>query len=215
MLMPANASNPVVHFVAGRHPGKIGWLIGPSARSKTRLRPWIPYALDNDAYTSFRTGVDWSEQDWLALLKWAAVIDHKPLWALVPDVVASRAGTLAKWQQFAPVVDRFGFSKAFAVQDGMGIEDVPKNADVVFVGGTTEWKWRSLPQWCTHFESVHVGRVNSIERLMVCQELGVKSVDGTGWFRATDGGRQARGLWDWMNGSLALHPELFPRGLAS
>ena len=33
---------------------------------------------------------------------------------------------------------------------------------------------------------VHVGRVNSMKRLRVCEDLGVDSVDGTGWFRARD-----------------------------
>lgn len=200
MLMPANASNATVHFFAGRYPGRIGWLVGPSARTKTKLREWMPYALDNDAFTTFSKGKDWSESEWIELLKWSRSSGMKPLWAIVPDVVGDRSKTIELWHRYAPTVDRFGFSKAFAVQNGMEPCDVPTGAEVVFVGGTTEWKWKSLPMWCERFPRVHVGRVNEIRRLWTCQDHGVESVDGSGWFRATQDGRQAAGLFDWMEG---------------
>lgn len=200
MLMPANASNSLVHYLAGRHPGKIGWLVGPSARSKTKLRPWMPYALDNDAFGSFSGGHEWSESEWLEMLKWARSSAITPMWSLVPDVVADKKATLAKWDQYAGTVDRFGFAKAFAVQDGMVPSDVPVGASVVFVGGTTEWKWRTLPMWSSAFPRVHVGRVNELRRLWTCEDFGVESVDGAGWFRGTQDGRQGRAIQAWIEG---------------
>lgn len=210
MIMPANASNALVHFLAGLKPGSIGWLVGPSARTKTKLRDWIPYALDNDAFTSFSKNREWSEFEWVELLKWARQSGLCPRWAIVPDVVGDKDSTLEKWSRYASVVDVFGFKKAFAVQDGMTPEDVPNEAEVVFVGGTTEWKWRSLPMWCENFDRVHVGRVNEIRRLATCSALGVESVDGAGWFRATDSGRQALALRTWIEGGFVSEPELFP-----
>ena len=61
--------------------------------------------------------------------------------------------------------------------------DVPSEAEVVFVGGTKEWKLRNLTMWTESFDRVHVGAINSFKVLLRCQELGVESTDGTGWFR--------------------------------
>ena len=72
-------------------------------------------------------------------------------------------------------------------------EDVPRNADVVFVGGTTEWKWRTIAMWCNAFQDVHIGRVNTYLRLVECHEAGAKYCDGTGWNRDV-GGKQQRDI---------------------
>ncbi len=91
-----------------------------------------------------------------------------------------------------------------AVQDGMTAELVRRHADpaVIFVGGSTRFKYGTLGHWCGHFLRVHVGRVNSHRRLWECQRAGAESVDGTGLMR-TDAQRagliryladQARGL---------------------
>ena len=79
-----------------------------------------------------------------------------------------------------------------AVQDGMEPGDVPAEAGVVFVGGSTEWKWRTVRDWCDAFDRVHVGRVNTNGKLWECHEAGAESCDGTGWFRGDQ--RQLRGL---------------------
>ena len=62
-------------------------------------------------------------------------------------------------------------------------DDVPSEASVVFVGGTMEWKLRNLTMWTSAFDRVHVGAINTFKNLLRCQELGVESCDGTGWFR--------------------------------
>jgi hypothetical protein len=139
MVMPANASNATVHYLAGRHPGSVGWLIGPSSVSKTKMRMWMPYALDNDAFQSFSKGVEWDEAAWVKMLAWASRQEYKPKWALVPDVVGNKDATLEKWAKHSATVKEYGFNLAFAAQDGMVESDVPSDADVVFVGGTTEW----------------------------------------------------------------------------
>jgi hypothetical protein len=61
--------------------------------------------------------------------------------------------------------------------------DIPKGVEVVFIGGTTDWKWRSIDLWCSSFPRVHVGRVNGYDGLIRCACAGAESVDGTGWFR--------------------------------
>ena len=87
----------------------------------------------------------------------------------------------------------------FAVQDGMTVDDVPSNADVIFVGGTTEWKWQTVAMWCKAFQRVHVGRVNEYKRLWMCHDAGAESCDGSGWTRGDQ--RQFRGLLAYLEES--------------
>lgn len=150
MIMPANFSAPIVHYWAGTYPGRIGWLIGPAAAAKTCVRPWLPYGLDNDAYQAFTRGVPWDEAAFFALLAWARRQVIAPRWVIVPDVVADAAATLRNWLRYASVVAASGWPLAFAVQDGMMPADVPSNAEVVFVGGSTPWKWRTVAYLTQH-----------------------------------------------------------------
>jgi hypothetical protein len=207
MVMPANNSSAVVHYWAGRYRRRIGWLVGPSAMPKTKLRPWMPFALDNDAFSAWTQQKPWKVEPWLEMLRRVKTSGLKPRWVLVPDVVADREATLRNWITYAPIAAQFGWPLAIAVQDGMTPADLPPDC-LVFVGGTTEWKWRSLPTWTATGRRVHVGRVNEIEKLFVCERLGVESVDGTGWMRESETGKKARQLEAWMCGELLEHPQL-------
>ena len=198
MVMPSNHSSPAVHYMAGAYPTQIGWLVGPSARTKTKMRPWMPYALDNDAFSAWTHNKPWDVVAWRELLSWASSNEQPPLWALVPDQVADRDETLRKWSAHSGEVRCAGLKPAFAVQDGMTAKDVPHDAEVVFVGGTTDWKWSTLAGWAEMFPWIHVGRVNSVEKLEVCADLGVKSVDGTGWFRDESCQSKIPALLRWM-----------------
>lgn len=206
--MPSNNSGAIIHYWAGAHPGKIGWLVGPSAIRKTKLRPWIPFALDNDAFSAWVHNTTWNEDAWLSMLKTVRQSGFKPLWALVPDVVANAQATIDLWHKHSPVAASFGWPLAFAVQDGMTPADIPNEADVVFIGGSTEWKWKTLPMWATCRRRIHVGRVNEVERLWICERYGVESVDGTGWMQGTERGRQAVELGQYLSGALKPHPVL-------
>lgn len=216
MVMPGNHSGALVHYLAGRYPGRIGWLISPPIQS-TKLRDWMPFALDNGAFAAWQKKRPFPEEAWRELIEHVRLRQLTPLWVLVPDVVADRAGTIQSWHRWEPELRRLGWPLAFAVQDEMSASDVPASADVVFVGGSTKWKWRTVAYWAKHFGRVHVGRVNEVERVELCERLGVESVDGTGWFRATEEGRQARALRRWIEqGGSEPHPELsFAGGTAT
>ena len=181
--MLGNHSSPPIHYWAGKYPNRIGWLVGPSAMTKTKLREWMPYALDNDAFTAWENGSEWEEKAYFTFLDWVATQKIKPLWAAVPDVVTDKDGTLHNWKKYAPRLKNYGWPLAFVAQDGMNPSDVPDEAALVFIGGSYEWKWRSVAKFTGLFPRVHVGRVNTLYRLRRCDELGVESVDGTGWFR--------------------------------
>ena len=171
-----------MHFWAGRYPQKVGWLVGPSSGRK-KPRRWLPWALDNDAYRAWDTEQDWDADVYIRYLDWAAEQEHQPLWAAGPDVVANAAETFRNWEKYAPKVRQYGWPLAFVAQDGMTPDDVPEEASVVFIGGTYKWKWRNVPEFASTPSRIHVGRVNTLFRLRRCEELGVESVDGTGWFR--------------------------------
>lgn len=195
IVMLANTTGARTGYLAGRFSGRIGHLFSPGAQRGPY--EFIPYALDNGAFTAYKHELEWDESRWLKLLEWAKLNGQRPLWTLVPDVVGDKAATLERWNKYAPVADSYGWPLAFAVQDGMEPCDVPSDADVIFVGGTTEWKWRTMPMWAGEFDHVHVGRVNEYRRLWQCYERRVRSTDGTGWLRDV-GGRQYRALVAFM-----------------
>jgi len=181
IVMPANNTHYLVHYWAGLY-GGLGHLVGPD-RSYNAM-PHLPYALDNGAFGAWTAKRAWNE---LAFVKHVAAHCHsllRPMWCVVPDVVGDREATLAMWSEWAPRLrDQHHLALAFAVQDGMTPNDVPHGADIVFVGGTTAWKWDTLEMWARAWPRVHVGRVNGRKGLDLCAGAGVESCDGTGWFR--------------------------------
>lgn len=202
IVMVSNSTGIRTGYLAGLFPDRIGHLYSP--RGKRGPYSFIPYALDNDA---FGLGDNWSETNWLNALRWAADSGMEPRWALVPDKVGDKEITLQKWLQYAPVTASYGWPLAFAVQDGMTAADVPTDADVIFVGGSTEWKWDTMQMWCDEFPRVHVGRVNAYHRLWECHRAGAESTDGTGWMRGDR--RQYQGLVNYLAESSVVEHSAF------
>lgn len=196
IVMPANSTGWFWHCLA-RETRRIGHLFSPGAERGPW--PWFPYALDNGAFAAWdlRQNVwdesRWSVTAWRRMLFWAAARKQKPMWAIVPDVPGNATATLERYAQFAAEVP---FPKAIAVQDGMTIEQVRDlGADVVCVGGTTDWKWATVEQWAAAFPRVHFLRCNRPEQLAYLESLGVESCDGTGWNRGDR--TQTAGLERW------------------
>jgi len=77
--------------------------------------------------------------------------------------------------------------------------DIPAEADIIFIGGTTEWKWRNLRSWTDNFKRVHVARVNTERLLWMAHDAGAESCDGTGWFRGDE--QQLDGLHRYLDQS--------------
>lgn len=210
MMLIAGQSNRIWHYWAGKYPGSVGILIGPSYGSKVPIDPWMPFCLDNDAFTAWRDKKPWSESAWIEMLERIKLKRRTPLWATVPDIVANREATLANWPRYAPLVSKLGWPKAFCVQDGMTPDDVPSDADVVFVGGSDAWKFPNLSMWTSHFPRVHCARVTSQEMIEACERLGCESIDGTGWFRAPDRADHLPMLQRFIEGHRENHhPEIF------
>lgn len=181
-VMPSNNSGIQVGYLCGKYPKRLGWLMSPDGWRKPPS--WMPYALDNGAYGAWVNKKEWDEHKFFDLLEKARNSTF-PLWVVVPDVVTNRDATIERWHAYYPMVQKIlPFTPlAFAVQDGMTPEDVPSNADIVFVGGSFEWKWDTVEMWTKAFPRVHVARVNSERLLWKADLAGAMSVDGTGWLR--------------------------------
>lgn len=193
LVMPANGSYPWLHYWAGRAPGSVGHLYSPGGQRGPYCYAkgaYLPYALDNGAFTGF------DEARWRSLLQWSVGKTPPALWAACPDVVGDSVTTRKLWSQYSQVIIDLGLLAAFVVQDGANAGDVPETAAVVFVGGSTHWKETSLEYWCSHFKRVHVGRVNGYRMLRRCADAGAESCDGTGWGRGDH--RQLAGLFKFL-----------------
>jgi hypothetical protein len=181
LVMPTNNSGIQIGYLCGKYPGRLGWLISPGGWRKPPS--WMPYALDNGAFSAWLNKREWDEQAFIDLLD--RTRGHiRPLWVAVPDVVADAEATKARWQEWSQRIREItNVPLAFVVQDGMTVADLPEDADVLFVGGSTEWKWRNLKMWTAAHPRVHVGRVNSERLLWMAHDAGAESCDGTGWMR--------------------------------
>lgn len=179
--MCANVTGIEFGRLAGLYPGHVGHLLSPGAARGPWS--WLPYALDNGAFPAFTKKQEWEADAFLAHIEWAIGAGVSPRWLLVPDVVADPAATMARWRDWAPRLRRYGWPLAFAAQDGHVPADVPADADLVFIGGSTDWKRQAIVPFCQVLPRVHVGRINTWKWLRYCADAGAESCDGTGWFR--------------------------------
>jgi len=84
IVMPANNSGLVVGYLAGKYPGRIGWMMSPNDwKSPHEV---IPYHLDNGAFPSFTKGTPWDEAAFYEMLSKTRGMTLKPRWIAVPDV---------------------------------------------------------------------------------------------------------------------------------
>jgi hypothetical protein len=189
IVMPANNSN--AYQLSERYPGRIGMMMGPGGWKDPR---GLPYALDNGRFSVWAKGRQWNEDLFCQLLARAASCSTAPSWLVVPDVVADAVATIEEWRSWEPRLRNLGWPLALAVQDGMSPDTVKRYAkpDVIFVGGSTDWKRNTIWAWCQSFPRVHIGRVNTQKWLWNAQRCGAESCDGTGWFRGDQ--QQLNGL---------------------
>lgn len=176
------------------HPKSLGYIIGPSYYQ--RPKPGIDFVLDNDAFKCWKEKREFDAAAWMKMIGKIERSGMFPRWVVVPDVVCDRDGTLRNWERHSPLVANF--PRAFVLQDGIKLSDLPE-AEVYFVGGSTQFKWSTAHFWCKHLSRVHVGRVRS-RRLYHCERIGAESCDGSGWLRESVLGRPFRQLEAWLEG---------------
>lgn len=109
---------------------------------------------------------------------------ERTLFATAPDVLGSHADTVKRSVPVLHALRQLGFRPAFVAQDGWDEASTPWEAfDVLFVGGSTEFKFRggreAVAAATKRGKNSHMGRVNSLDRLRAALGIGCKSADGT------------------------------------
>lgn len=120
---------------------------------------------------------------------WWAWVDGLPRdlceFVVAPDVVGDAAATLERSRPWLLKIREAGFAAAFAAQDGLEALTIPWDTfDVLFIAGTTEWKLSRVAaeladEARAHGLKVHMGRVNSEDRLRRAIAVGCDTADGT------------------------------------
>lgn len=140
----------------------------------------VAWCADNGCFSD-----KWVEAEWWAWLETNAYRADSCVFAVLPDVVANAWETLKRSLPWVDRVHSLGYQTAYVIQDGQENVPMPWRAiDVVFVGGSTEWKLggyaRNLvAEAKARGKWVHMGRVNSERRLRYAETIGCDSVDGT------------------------------------
>lgn len=199
LVMPANNIQTAEELNI-RFPGRLGVLLTPDGWKGEGPRT-VPFVLDNGRYAVWSSGKEWSSKNFRTYLDRASEIGYAPEWLVVPDVVGNALATLEEWEKWTPRLDSYGWRLALAVQDGMTVDMAAKldrAPDVIFVGGTTEWKWRYAREWCSSFGRVHIGRVSTKRRLWMAQDCGAESSDSNVWRPI---GRHIQELCDYLKKS--------------
>jgi len=183
IVMPSNNTGSITSTMFKQYPGRLAHL--QSADSLREPKFGHKWALDNGVYGAFTNEREWSEKPFYDFLEKYGE-SHSCEWAVVPDWVGDCKKTLRLWNEHAERVLGYGVPLALAVQDGMTHEMVRAlkiQPTIIFIGGSTSWKLRTLNGWCAAFDRVHVARVNTEIRLWQCHRAKAESVDGTGWFK--------------------------------
>lgn len=162
------------------HP-HVGGITTP-AKTNHRYCGALAWAADNEC---FAKGERFDLDRWLGWLGTLRPHRERCLFAVAPDVVGDAERTLARSLPVLPRIRDLGFPAAFVSQDEADRVGVPWDAlDVLFVGGSTDWKlsersWALCVEAHRRGKRVHVGRVNSWRRLRACRVGLVDSADGT------------------------------------
>jgi hypothetical protein len=159
-----------------------GWRLMISAKGVLRTEGFA-YALDNGAWTAHANGQPFDEVAFLVAFE---RLGAKADFAVVPDVVGGGAASLEFSLRWLDRLRPAPCPLLLAVQDGMAVADVASLVGPrlgIFVGGTTEWKVNSVAGWGrlagTTGAYLHVGRVNTRKRIVLCTAAGADSFDGS------------------------------------
>lgn len=190
----SGADSPALRAVAAEY--GIGLMIQPNNAYWNRVGLYPCWCADNGAFTTRSCGFDiWAYIRMIsrpALQRWLTTC----LFITAPDVlrvlndgsvIGDAAATLARFPLWASVIRNLGFPVALVAQDGLEtmLDVVPWDTlDVLFIGGSTEWKLSPHARACVdearqRGKRTHMGRVNSFKRLRLAASWGIDTADGT------------------------------------
>lgn len=148
----------------GNHNG-FGTLVSPfKSGIPITIKKGIPWACDNNAYTKgFQATklIEYLER----------LIPHRKtcMFVVVPDSVGNWCETNDRFRWVAWKIKALEYPIAYVAQDGCENQHWPPSFDVLFVGGTTEWKLSENAIWCIKKaqrmkRGIHIGRINTWKR---------------------------------------------------
>jgi hypothetical protein len=177
---------------------ELGLMVQPHSYGLAQIEQYKGrwWAADNGCYSPSGRPFDegawwrWIWQVRKASQGWRRSTPSFCLFAVAPDVVSDPVGTYRRGWTRLYHLRRHGLPAAFVAQDGL--ENYPavrrtdfwEDFDCLFLGGSTEWKLSEGAAWLAgearaRQRWVHMGRVNSLERLRHAIRIGCQSVDGT------------------------------------
>jgi len=180
-----NPSTPAVRAAMQTDP-RLGCIETPKS-GRNRVPVGVRWCADNGCFGKGYPGDD-------AWFRWLEQHPGRELceFAVAPDVVADHEATLERSLPWLERIRALGLPAAFVAQDGATVETIPWDRfDVLFVGGSTEWKLGAVAEQIVRMAAdlgypVHMGRVNSHKRLAYADAIGCTSADGTFLARGPD-----------------------------
>lgn len=179
----------------------VGVLTQPGNSTHTQVANYPAWAADNGA---FAKGADHRRFDFAKWWRYVSEVlprtyecDAPCLFVTAPDaidvdatgrvVIGHAAETLRRANEWLPKIGALGFPTAFVA--GNGHEDMLdalpwELIDVLFLGGSDEWKLGAgaaavVVEAKRRGKRVHMGRVNSGKRFRIAAALGCDTADGT------------------------------------
>lgn len=208
MIYFANPSTEAIRDVM--RADRLGFIATPNSTCKSQQVEGAVWCADNGCFSD-----RFDETKWFAWLTKHANRASSCRLAVAPDVVGDAVATLARSLPWLPKIRALGYPVAFVAQDGIEATEVPWDEfDVLFIGGSTEWKLGPVArdyagQAKARGKWVHMGRVNSLRRYRYAQAIGCDSVDGT--FLTFGPDKRLPELLGWIR-DLDERPALFGMG---
>lgn len=151
----------------------------------------LPYfAVDNGAFTSYLQNTQWNEEQFYNLLNDLKKNHLNPDFVVIPDVVANSHATLTLAYKHSWKLKYYNWPLYLALQDGMKEHEIEPHLPHIkglFLGGTMEWKEKTLEKWIKFAHEnnlkIHVGRFGTEKRILRAKMLGVDSIDSSNFMR--------------------------------
>ncbi len=159
------------------------------------------WAADNNAFTQ-----GFEPERFFNWLDFMRSHQSQCLFVTVPDMVGNAIATLESFRWWAWRIKALGWPVAFVAQDGQENLPLPPEFDVLFVGGSTEWKESQAAIDCIKRAQaagrrIHIGRVNWWRRYSLFRQItGSEDFTCDGTRQRFEGMERTRVAWhDYQN----------------
>jgi len=166
----------------------LGIMISPSPTFEPRKSFLeVSCAFDNGAFQSYTRGYPFRENAFWECLDKCYSLGIKLDFIVCPDIVKGGKDSLDYSVEWARTKLKTVPNLALAVQDGMTTQMIDSYVlslfEMLFVGGSVEWKWKTADDWVKYAhengKKVHIGQVGQARYLRFAEHIGVDSVDST------------------------------------